>query len=61
MTGERVELKRDCDVVAIPQGHTITLPQGTEAYIAQSLGGVHSGCGAVQYQTPACTSCMPGC
>jgi len=39
MTGERVELKRDCDVVAIPQGHTITLPQGTEAYIAQSLGG----------------------
>lgn len=39
MNGERVELKRDCDVVAIPAGHTITLPKGTEAYIAQSLGG----------------------
>ena len=25
------------------------------------FGGVHSGCGAVQYQTPVCTSCMPGC
>ncbi len=39
MTDERVEVKRDCDVVAIPAGHTITLPKGTEAYIAQSLGG----------------------
>jgi probable FeS assembly SUF system protein SufT len=39
MNGERVEVKRDCDVVAIPAGHTITLPKGTEAYIAQSLGG----------------------
>lgn len=39
MDGERVELKRDCDVVAIPAGHTISLPTGTEAYIAQSLGG----------------------
>jgi len=39
MNGERVELKRECDVVAIPAGHTITLPKGTEAYIAQSLGG----------------------
>ena len=39
MNGERVELTRDCDVVAIPAGHPITLPKGTEAYIAQSLGG----------------------
>jgi probable FeS assembly SUF system protein SufT len=39
MNGERVELERDCDVVAIPAGHKITLPKGTEAYIAQSLGG----------------------
>lgn len=39
MNGERVELQRDCDAVAIPQGHTITLKKGTEAYIAQSLGG----------------------
>lgn len=39
MNGERVELQRDCDVVAIPAGHTITLPKGTEAYIAQALGG----------------------
>jgi probable FeS assembly SUF system protein SufT len=39
MNDERVEVKRDCDVVAIPAGHTITLPKGTEAYIAQSLGG----------------------
>jgi probable FeS assembly SUF system protein SufT len=39
MSVERVELQRDCDVVAIPQGHTIRLAKGTEAYIAQSLGG----------------------
>jgi probable FeS assembly SUF system protein SufT len=39
MNGERVELQRDCDAVAIPAGHTIRLTKGTEAYIAQSLGG----------------------
>lgn len=39
MNGERVELQRDCDAVAIPAGYTITLAKGTEAYIAQSLGG----------------------
>ena len=39
---ERVELHRDCEVVQIPAGHTVTLDKGTEVYITQSLGGSYT-------------------
>ncbi len=39
MNYERVELSRDCEVVQIPAGHTLTLPKGTAVIITQSLGG----------------------
>ena len=42
MSAERVELQRDCQAVAIPAGHTVTLTKGTEAYITQSLGGSYT-------------------
>ena len=37
--GEPIKLTRDCQVVAVPAGHTLMLPQGTEVMITQSLGG----------------------
>ena len=38
-TDEPIKLRRDCQVVALPAGHTLILPQGTEVMITQSLGG----------------------
>jgi probable FeS assembly SUF system protein SufT len=35
---EPIKLTRDCQVVAVPAGHTIMLPEGTEVMITQSLG-----------------------
>jgi probable FeS assembly SUF system protein SufT len=43
-----VNLKRDCEAVQIPAGHTVTLPAGTLVDITQTLGGtytVHAGGG----------------
>lgn len=37
-----VVLSRDCDVVQIPAGHTVTLPAGTEVDITQTLGGSYT-------------------
>jgi probable FeS assembly SUF system protein SufT len=37
-----IKLARDCQVVAIPAGHTLMLPQGTEVMITQSLGGSYT-------------------
>lgn len=37
-----VELTRDCDVVAIPQGQTVTLPKGASVDITQTLGGSYT-------------------
>lgn len=42
MTGEQVELQRDCTAVAIPAGQEVTLPAGTVAYVTQSLGGSYT-------------------
>ncbi len=42
MSGEQVELQRDCDAVEIPAGHKVTLTKGTQAYITQSLGGTYT-------------------
>jgi len=39
---EPIKLTRDCQVVAIPAGHTLMLPQGTEVMITQSLGGSYT-------------------
>src|SRR6059036_3737519 len=41
-TDEPIKLRRDCPVVAVPAGHTLTLPQGTEVMITQSLGGSYT-------------------
>src|SRR5437879_7980147 len=39
---EPIKLTRDCPVVAVPAGHTLMLPQGTEVMITQSLGGSYT-------------------
>jgi probable FeS assembly SUF system protein SufT len=41
-TGEPIKLRRDCQVVAVPAGHSLMLPQGTEVMITQSLGGSYT-------------------
>jgi len=41
-TDEPIKLTRDCQVVAVPAGHTLLLPQGTEVMITQSLGGSYT-------------------
>src|SRR5881394_1975902 len=37
-----VQLTRDCDVVQIPAGQAVRLPQGTSVDITQSLGGSYT-------------------
>jgi probable FeS assembly SUF system protein SufT len=37
-----VELTRECEVVQIPHGHTVTLPKGTSVDITQTLGGSYT-------------------
>src|SRR5678810_799974 len=39
---DAITLSRDSQVVAIPAGHTITLPKGTEVAITQALGGTYT-------------------
>src|SRR5438477_12102411 len=41
-TDEPIKLMRDCQVVAVPAGNTLMLPQGTEVMITQSLGGSYT-------------------
>jgi probable FeS assembly SUF system protein SufT len=41
-TNEPVRLSRDVQVVAVPAGHTVTLPQTTEVVITQALGGSYT-------------------
>jgi probable FeS assembly SUF system protein SufT len=38
-TSQPCTFERDCDVVMIPSGDTVTIPAGTVGYITQSLGG----------------------
>ena len=42
MAYEQIELRRDCEAVAIPQGTTTRIPAGTTAIITQSLGGSYT-------------------
>ena len=39
---EPIKLTRECEVVAVPAGHTLMLPLGTEVMITQSLGGSYT-------------------
>src|SRR5207245_9768525 len=39
---EPIKLTRDCPAIAVPAGHTLMLPQGTEVMITQSLGGSYT-------------------
>ena len=39
---DAITLSRDVQVVAVPAGHTITLPKGTEVGITQALGGTYT-------------------
>src|SRR5688572_22677433 len=41
-TDDPIKLTRDCQVVAVPAGNTLMLPQGTEVMITQSLGGTYT-------------------
>jgi probable FeS assembly SUF system protein SufT len=41
-TDEPIKLTRDCQVVAVPAGHTLMLSQGTEVMVTQSLGGSYT-------------------
>jgi probable FeS assembly SUF system protein SufT len=41
-TDEPIKITRDCQVVAVPAGHTLMLPLGTEVMITQSLGGSYT-------------------
>ena len=36
---EPVRFERDCDVVMVPQGESVSLPAGSIGYITQALGG----------------------
>jgi probable FeS assembly SUF system protein SufT len=40
--GDAITLSRDAQVVAIPAGHMIMLPKGTEVAITQALGGSYT-------------------
>jgi probable FeS assembly SUF system protein SufT len=39
---DAIPLSRDAEVVAVPAGHSITLPKGTEVAITQALGGSYT-------------------
>ena len=39
---QTVTLKRDCEAVLIPSGTPLLLPQGTEVFITQALGGSYT-------------------
>jgi probable FeS assembly SUF system protein SufT len=42
MGSDAVMLTRETEVIAIPAGHTITLPKGTEVMVTQALGGSYT-------------------
>ena len=42
MAYDQIEIRRDCDAVAIPQGTPVRIPAGTMAVITQSLGGSYT-------------------
>ena len=43
-TSQPCTFERDCDVVMIPSGDSVTIPAGTVGYITQALGGSFTVC-----------------
>lgn len=41
-SNEPFKLTRDVQVVAVPAGHAVTLPEGTEVVVTQALGGSYT-------------------
>ncbi len=41
-TNEPIKITREAEVVAVPAGHTLTLPAGTEVVVTQALGGSYT-------------------
>ena len=41
-SSEPVRFERDCEVVLVPQGDTVTLPAGRIGYVTQALGGSYT-------------------
>ena len=39
---DAVLLSRETEVIAVPAGHTVTLPKGTEVVVTQALGGSYT-------------------
>jgi probable FeS assembly SUF system protein SufT len=39
---DAVMLTRETEVIAVPAGHTVTLPKGTEVVVTQALGGSYT-------------------
>lgn len=35
---EEIEFSRDCNAIAIPQGHRVTIPKGARGWVTQALG-----------------------
>jgi probable FeS assembly SUF system protein SufT len=42
MHHEEVEFRRDCEALAIPQGHRVTIPQGARGWVTQALGNMYT-------------------
>ena len=42
MAYEEIEFSRDCEVIQIPQGTSVTIPKGTPGLITQSLGDTYT-------------------
>ena len=40
MRYEETTTRRDCEMVQVPQGNTVTIPAGTPVVITQALGGI---------------------
>jgi probable FeS assembly SUF system protein SufT len=42
MHHEELEFRRDCEAIAIPQGHRVTIPKGARAWVTQALGDTYT-------------------
>jgi probable FeS assembly SUF system protein SufT len=42
MHHEEVEFRRDCEAIAIPQGHRATIPKGARGWVTQALGDTYT-------------------
>jgi probable FeS assembly SUF system protein SufT len=42
MHHEEVEFRRECQAIAIPQGHRVTIPQGARGWVTQALGNMYT-------------------